>query len=248
MGLSLTNSTASLEAVRYDEKTGLVPAIVQDAATGTVLMQAYADREALKRTLDTGWAWFWSRSKQAYWCKGRQSGNVQRVVEVRLDCDGDAVLYLVNPAGPACHTGETSCFYRRIVRKTPVSEVRVQSSMDQSEALSDHSTSRTLSMNSPVQTVLQQLWETITDRHRHRPAGSYTTHLFEAGIDKIAKKVGEEAVETVIAAKNAADRQELGKKELMSESADLVFHLLVLWRAAGVSPGEIALELAQRMS
>ena len=102
---------AGPDDIRFDER-GLVPAVVQDASTGEVLMLAYADKEALRRTLDTGTTWFWSRSRSEYWNKGATSGNVQRVVEVRYDCDGDAVLYRVDPSGPACHTGERSCFYR----------------------------------------------------------------------------------------------------------------------------------------
>jgi phosphoribosyl-AMP cyclohydrolase len=102
---------AGPDGIRFDER-GLVPAVVQDASTGEVLMLAYADKEALRRTLETGTTWFWSRSRAEYWNKGATSGNVQRVVEVRYDCDADAVLYRVDPVGPACHTGERSCFFR----------------------------------------------------------------------------------------------------------------------------------------
>ncbi len=109
---------AEPDGIRFDER-GLVPAVVQDASSGEVLMLAYADEEALRRTLETGTTWFWSRSRGEYWNKGATSGNVQRVVEVRYDCDGDAVLYRVNPSGPACHTGHRSCFFRPLEPPTP---------------------------------------------------------------------------------------------------------------------------------
>ena len=196
----------NLDEIRFDER-GLIPAIVQDAATREVLTLAYMNRESLARTLETKQTWFWSRSRNELWHKGATSGNTQEVVNLALDCDSDAIIVLVKPAGPACHTGAVSCF-------------------DTGAA--------------SLGAVLDQLYELIRSRERERPSGSYTTYLFEAGLDKILKKVGEESAETIIAAKNENDAR------LTEESADLLYHLLVLLVARGVSLTDIAQELAQR--
>ena len=196
----------NFDEIRFDER-GLIPAIVQDAATREVLTLAYMNRESLARTLETKQTWFWSRSRNELWHKGATSGNTQEVVNLALDCDSDAIIVLVKPAGPACHTGAVSCF-------------------DTGAA--------------SLGAVLNQLYELIQSRERERPSGSYTTYLFEAGLDKILKKVGEEAAETIIAAKNDDDAR------LTAESADLLYHLIVLLVARGVSLTDIANELAQR--
>lgn len=154
---------------------GLVPAIVQDARTGQVLTLAYMNEEALARTLATGETHFWSRSRQELWHKGATSGNVQRVEEIRLDCDGDALLVRVTPAGPACHTGKESCFFRDL------SGAEVQRSAVNSD-------------------VIRRLESIIADRKAHPREGSYTVRLFTAGEKEIAKKVGEEAIEVAVAA------------------------------------------------
>lgn len=241
-----------LEVVRYDKTTGLVPVVVQDVTSGLVLMLAYTNREALKRTYGTGQAWFWSRSRQSYWHKGETSGNVLNVAEIRIDCDGDSVLYLVEPAGPACHTGETTCFYRQMVR----AEVDPEA-VDSEESDGDSGTGLAMTREpsdtaSPSDStrevdgsVLSDLWQTISVRWHERPQGSYTTYLFEQGIDKIAKKVGEEATEVVIAAKNAA-HSPAGKAELASESADLLYHLLTMWKDTGLTPNDVFTVLRQR--
>ncbi|WDM02974.1 phosphoribosyl-AMP cyclohydrolase [Alicyclobacillus cycloheptanicus] len=283
--------TVPLEVVRYDAATGLVPVVVQDIEDGTVLMVAYANREALKRTLGTGQAWFWSRSRQAYWRKGATSGNVLQVCDVRVDCDGDTVLYLVNAAGPACHTGARSCFFRQV----PFPEAAKASALAHEPAVHGpgaDAASRSVAVDDPGLAAsergagvdpdaagggnreavpadagradaaeagpslasLEGLWSVIAQRFEQRPKGAYTTYLFEQGIDKIAKKVGEEAVEVVIAAKNActeagantAASASAGRRELQNESADLLYHLLVLWKAAGVSPAEVDQVLAAR--
>lgn len=246
----------ALEAVRYDVHSGLVPVVVQDVNTRQVLTLAYANREALKRTLGTGDAWFWSRSRHEYWRKGATSGNVQRVVDVRMDCDGDTVLYLVEPAGPACHTGAVTCFYRTIQTgasnpsvEAPelVEAANVPASAD-IDLLIEEAASPVLSGGDAA--VLERLWQVIEQRWHTRPQGSYTTYLFEHGIDKVAKKVGEEGVEVVLAAKNATastgDAADRGRQELAAESADLLFHLLALWRTAGLSPAAVYDVLAQR--
>jgi phosphoribosyl-AMP cyclohydrolase / phosphoribosyl-ATP pyrophosphohydrolase len=182
--------------IRFDEK-GLVPAIVQDADTKEVLTLAYMNQESLTKTLETGETWFYSRSRQELWHKGATSGNTQSVVSVKYDCDQDAVLVLVQPKGPACHTGAVSCFSEGVVSERETS------------SLADYQ-------------ILQSLEQLIIAREKERPEGAYTTYLFEKGVDKILKKVGEEASEVIIAAKNR------DKEELKWEAADLLYHLQVL--------------------
>lgn len=197
----------NIEELNFNEH-GLIPAIVQDARTREVLTLAYMNRESLGRTLETRETWFWSRSRNELWHKGETSGNTQRVVELVADCDRDAIVVLVEPAGPACHTGARSCF-----------------GLKQDEDLG---------------ALLARLYELIESRERNRPDGSYTTYLFAEGIDKILKKVGEESAETIIAAKND------DTKPLVAEVSDLIYHLLVLLVARGVSLDEIRDELARR--
>jgi phosphoribosyl-ATP pyrophosphohydrolase/phosphoribosyl-AMP cyclohydrolase len=205
-----------IDTLTFDER-GLVPVVAQDARTGEVLMLAWANREALQRTRETGRAHYWSRSRGALWMKGETSGHAQEVVDVRVDCDADAVLYRVRQTGPACHTGERSCFYRT-------------ADADGGE----------LTEATDPRPMLARLEEIIAGRERERPEGSYTTYLFAQGVDKILKKLGEETAETIIAAKNADNA------ELRSESADLLFHLMVLWRARGLDAGEVWDELERR--
>lgn len=202
-----------IDQITFDER-GLVPVVAQDARTGEVLMLAWANRQALQQTAATGRATYWSRSRASLWVKGETSGHAQEVVDVRVDCDADAVLYRVRQTGPACHTGERSCFYR-------LGE----------DALSPAGDPRPM---------LARLEEIIERRERERPEGSYTTYLFGKGTDKILKKLGEETAETLIAAKNGDNA------ELRSESADLLFHLMVLWRDRGLGADEVWGELDRR--
>jgi phosphoribosyl-ATP pyrophosphohydrolase/phosphoribosyl-AMP cyclohydrolase len=201
-------SEINFEEIRFDER-GLIPAIVQNVATREVLTLAYMNRESLQRTIETKQTWFWSRSRNELWHKGATSGNTQEVISLALDCDRDAVIVLVKPAGPACHTGAVSCF--------------------------DAGT-----RSDDLGLLLDQLYGLIQCRERERPDGSYTTYLFEEGLDKILKKVGEESAETIIAAKNDDDGR------LTAEVSDLIYHLLVLLVARGVSLNEIAVELGKR--
>jgi len=203
--------------IQFDER-GLIPAIVQDARTGAVLTLAYMNAESLEKTLATRETWFWSRSRSELWHKGATSGNIQRVVEVRQDCDGDALAVLVEPAGPACHTGKRSCFHRDL----------------EGEVVDD------VGLDQSLGTVLDELYQLIESRQRERPEGSYTTYLFEKGLDKILKKLGEETSETIIAAKND------DPGEMVSESADLLYHLIVLLVDRGVKLGSIRDELVRR--
>jgi len=202
-------------AVRFGAD-GLVPVVAQERRSGDVLMLAYADRDALARTLSTGEAHYYSRSRRAPWRKGESSGHVQRVVEVRLDCDGDAVLYRVDQTGPACHTGERTCFSTVLSEGEPVPGA------------------------DPGGHPLSRLATTIARRAETRPDRSYTVQLLDRGVAKIAQKVGEEAVETVVAA-TAED-----EARLTAETADLLYHLLVLLHARGVPLEQVWSELERR--
>ncbi len=199
-----------IKELKFDEQ-GLIPAIVVDAVSKKVLTLAYMNEQSLKITMEKGLTCFWSRSRKELWLKGETSGNYQRVVSITADCDKDALTVMVEPQGPACHTGEESCFYNEVW---------------QNEDLHEFS--------------LQGLTKLIEGRKKEKTEGSYTTYLFEKGIDKILKKVGEETTEVIIAAK-AND-----KKETVYEIADLAYHVLVLMIQMGISLEDIHRELASR--
>ncbi|MDE3840093.1 bifunctional phosphoribosyl-AMP cyclohydrolase/phosphoribosyl-ATP pyrophosphatase [Bacillus methanolicus] len=212
----------NMESIKFDEQ-GLVPAIVQDASTKEVLTLAYMNRESLRKTMETGETWFYSRSRKKLWHKGETSGNTQKIVEMKYDCDQDAILVLVQPDGPACHTGSVSCFSESFYQGE---EIGAESGETQGSLL-DYQ-------------ILQTLEKVIEERELERPEGAYTTYLFEKGVDKILKKVGEEASEVIIAAKNRdAD-------ELKWEAADLLYHLLVLLREQQLPFKEILKVLSKR--
>lgn len=204
-----------IENVKFDER-GLVPAIAQDVKTGAVLMLAYMNEESLKLTLETGFATYYSRSRQKLWKKGEESGHVQKVRGIRYDCDGDTLLLQVEQTGPACHTGEYTCFHNTL------------SELVEGEAASKGSA------------VLQEVYNVILGRMENPVEGSYTNYLLDKGVEKIAKKIGEEATETVIAAIKG------DKDELRYEASDLLYHLLVLMAQQGVTPEEIWTELSSR--
>jgi len=210
--------TSAPDRVKFDEN-GLVPVVAQDAATGDVLTLAYANREAVEKTLSSGEAYYYSRSRSELWRKGATSGNTQRVVEVKLDCDGDALLYMLEPRGPACHTGRISCFFTTLAGEG----VGVAPADDREVALG---------------TMVERLAGTIAQRHREMPEGSYTAHLIQGGPQRLAQKVGEEAVEVVVAA--------LTDERLPEEAADLVYHLLVLLEERGVRIENVAKVLHDR--
>ncbi len=199
--------------IKFDDR-GLIPVITQSYYTGKVLMQAYANKEAIEETLKSGYAVYYSRSRKKLWKKGETSGNLQKVVKVKIDCDGDSVLYLVKDYNVACHTGEESCFYRNI-------EFNKESKPEPYE-------------------IFHQLYKLIEDRKKNLPENSYVSKLFKKGSDKIIQKVGEEAVETVIALKNK------NKDEIIYETADLIFHLLVALVDSGVRVEDIQDELLRR--
>ena len=197
----------------------LIPAIAQDARTGAVLMVAYMNHESLTRTIESGQAWFYSRSRQELWHKGATSGHFLNIVEIRPDCDGDVILLKVNPDGPACHTGSETCFYQDFDAAEWELEPAAQ---DQLGA------------------TLAELAMTVAQRRKDMPEGSYTASLFERGTERIAQKVIEEGGETALAAMaKAPDR-------VRAEAADLLYHLAILLEDAGVSLDEVAAELADR--
>ncbi|MDR1209644.1 MAG: bifunctional phosphoribosyl-AMP cyclohydrolase/phosphoribosyl-ATP diphosphatase HisIE [Clostridiales bacterium] len=199
------------EEIRFGAD-GLIPAVAADAETNEVLMLAYMNAESLALTLETGFAHYYSRSRRSLWKKGETSGHTQRVRAVRYDCDGDAILLAVEQTGAACHTGSRSCFFRSIGGDAAP----------------------------PTTAALADLYRVVSDRRGNPSDGSYTSALFSGGIDRILKKVGEEAAETIIAAKNR------DKREVVYEVADLLYHLTVMLAEQGVTWGDIAGELAGR--
>lgn len=201
----------NIQSIQFNEQ-GLVPVVVQHAQTKEVLTVAYMNQESLEKTIETNETWFYSRSRKELWNKGATSGNTQQVISIRTDCDQDALVVEVIPNGPACHTGETTCFHNHVL----IPEEKVGSFG-----------------------ILADLVNVIQEREKTMPEGAYTTYLFEKGVDKIGKKIGEEATEVVIAAKNR-DAQ-----ELQWEAADLLYHLLVLLQEQKVDLYEV-LEVLQK--
>jgi phosphoribosyl-ATP pyrophosphohydrolase/phosphoribosyl-AMP cyclohydrolase len=211
---------ALLAAVTFD-RDGLVPVVAQEARTGMVRMMAWANREALAQTLASGAAVFWSRSRQALWRKGETSGNTLAVRELRLDCDGDVVLYLVDAEGPSCHTGATSCFFRRMDAEA--------GALVEDDGPAD-----------PPALVVARVAEVIAKRRRDRPEKSYVVSLLDAGWAKVNAKISEEAAELVEALPQG------DAAHTAHEAADLMFHVLVGLEAAGVPPESVFAELRRR--
>lgn len=204
-------SYIDLEIIKFDEK-GLVPVVVQDAVSAEILMMAWANSESLKMTAESGELTLWSRSRGELWHKGSTSGNVMHVVELRIDCDGDTLLAIVEPSGPACHTGERTCFYRTLWGTE----------------------------NSTCATFLGRLWYYLNRRKNDGIDESYTARLLSLGASRVAQKVGEEGVETALAAATG-DRE-----GFRYEAADLLYHLLVACISTGVPFNEVLSELASR--
>ncbi len=203
----------NIDELKYDQN-GLIPAIVQDYRTGKVLILAYMNKESLQKSLDTGKATFFSRSRQKLWTKGETSGNFMEIIRIDYDCDEDALLVQVFPLGPACHTGNESCFYRNLY----------------SDKERDLGNSQ----------VFYDIEKTIGERINNPQDDSYTNYLLNEGIDKICKKVGEEATETIVAAKNH------NKEEIAAEMGDLIYHLEVLLMDQGMDLQDICVELNKR--
>lgn len=285
---------ADLDALAWGGD-GLLPVVVQEVASGAVLMLAWADREAVARTMERGEGWFWSRSRRGLWRKGETSGNTLAVAEVALDCDGDALLYRVDAAGPACHTGARSCFEEVLAGAgvaarvaEPAERLGERSGGGPGDGGEDGATSvrgpageapraggdagretraegegsdgAAISVGPRLE--LGWLWDVLAERAATDPADSYTARLLAAGVDRIARKVGEEATEVVIAALRAVTPGETADgpvqppsagavdpapaSPLAAEAADLLYHLLVLLLAVGVPPEEVAAELRRR--
>ncbi|QGP91281.1 Histidine biosynthesis bifunctional protein HisIE [Neomoorella glycerini] len=257
------------EEIRFNAD-GLIPAIIQDVGSGQVLMLAYMNREALARTLATGETWFYSRSRRELWHKGATSGHRQYIVNASYDCDADALLFQVRQVGVACHEGEFSCFHHPLALQVSAPRVtggKMPATRDAGQAaqnvpgqegsgkLGQHQAGARPSAGSaaadhpagagPVTadlgTVLAEVFRVIKERQATRPEGSYTSYLFNNGQDKILKKIGEEASETIIASKNDSWR------ELLYELADLYYHTLVLLAYHDLEPGRLAAELAARL-
>ena len=222
----MARTLIKIEGLQFNQ--GLIPAIAQDADSGEVLMLAYMNREALEKTLETGMAWYYSRSRQSLWLKGETSGHHQLVKEIRTDCDQDAILLRVVQQGAgACHEGYRSCFHYPV--EDSDGEARPELTFDPDEVYQDKSSG-----------IIDELFNLIAQRKDHPIEGSYTNYLFTQGIDKILKKVGEETAEVIIGAKNP------GTEEMVYEIADLVYHLLVLLVAKGATPGDVLTELSSR--
>jgi len=207
------NTEEFIKNLKFDEN-GLIPAIVQDSVSGKVLMLGYMNREAVEKTIETRKTWFYSRSRKTLWNKGETSGNYHNVVDILYDCDNDALLIKVVPHGPTCHTNNYSCFYRNIEGR---------------EGLEKNKSS-----------ILQELYEVIMERKRLNPENSYVAKKFKEGIDRILKKLGEEAGEVIIAAKNG------NKEEISWEIADLIFHLLLVLGFYDMSLDDIYDRLIER--
>ena len=200
----------NIDELKFDEK-GLIPAVVVDSVTKDVLTVAYMNKESLKVSIEKGLTCFYSRSRQELWLKGETSGNYQHIVSITADCDNDALVVVVEKDGPACHLGTDSCFTKPVYQSPELSQF-----------------------------TLEGLYELLLDRKEKMPEGSYTTYLFEKGIDKILKKVGEECTEVIIASK--AD----DKAETVYEIADLAYHVMVLMCEMGISVEDVHRELASR--
>ncbi len=207
-----------LNDLKFDEK-GLIPAVAQDAVSGEVLMLAYMNEESIKKTIETGHATYFSRSRNELWEKGATSGNYQDVVDMYVDCDGDAIVVKVRQTGSACHTGNRSCFFRKVVDGKLI---EIPTGLAARPG------------------ILYDVYNVIVDRVKNPKEGSYTNYLFEKGLDKMLKKVGEESAEVIIASKNRV------KAEVQYETADLLYHLSVVLVEEGLTWDDIFVELQGR--
>ena len=225
-----------MDLKRYFVKAPLIPAIIQERNTKKVLMLAYMNEESLRKTIESGYTWFYSRSRKALWNKGATSGHVQKVVCITGDCDDDTLLIEVEQTGPACHTGNETCFFQ----EPPLAEFETEEKPEEPQA--ERGTTK-------PGDVLKDLYQVVAERRRTFSEDSYTCYLFQKGLDKILKKCGEECSEVIIAAKNATageEMREAGLAEMKNEICDLLYHLTVLMVNEGVSLDEIYDILRQR--
>lgn len=207
---------------KKNKNTGLIPAVIQDCKTKEVLMLAYMNKESLKKSLSTGTTWFWSRTKKRLWNKGQASGNIQKIKEIKYDCDGDTLLISVEQIGNACHTGMKSCFYRTLEN--------IDNNLDFKKYFKENS----------KQNILDELYGVIESRINNKVSDSYTYSLHKKGLDEIIKKFGEESMEVILSSKH----QE--KQDMISEIADLVYHLLILMVEKKITLNELFDELKNR--
>jgi phosphoribosyl-ATP pyrophosphohydrolase/phosphoribosyl-AMP cyclohydrolase len=226
-----------MDLTRYFIKSPLIPAIIQDRNTKKVLMLAYMNEESLKKTIETGYTWFYSRSRKELWNKGATSGHTQKVVSITGDCDDDTLLIEVEQTGPACHTGNETCFFQESgIAEFGTKEEREQIEKEKASDGKD--------------TALKELYHVVLERQRTYSENSYTCYLFQKGLDKILKKCGEECSEVIIAAKNADaaadDMKDAMMTELKNEICDLLYHLTVLMVNEGIELDEINEILEQR--
>lgn len=205
-----------------NKKIGLVPAIIQDYKTGEILMLAYMSKESLKKSLETGTTWFWSRTRKKLWNKGETSGNIQKIKNIRYDCYGNSLLINVEQIGNACHTGRRSCFYRTLKD--------VEKDIDFSRYSKEDS----------KENILEELYSVVKSRIKNKVADSYTYSLHKKGLDKIIKKFGEESMEVVLAAKHQR------KQDILNEMADVIYHLMVLMVEKKVTLEQVFGELKNR--
>lgn len=244
-----------MDLSRYFVKAPLIPAVIQESGTKKVLMLAYMNEESLRKTIETGYTWFFSRSRNRLWKKGETSGHVQKVIRITGDCDDDTLLIEVEQTGPACHTGNETCFYGDPVVSAPDG---VQNSghnpcqpdaAGSDEGWKQAETGEESEPDDPG-AALRELYQVVLDRRRNFAENSYTCYLFEKGLDKILKKCGEECSEVIIAAKNAAvmgdDMKEAARSDLKNEICDLLYHLTVLMVNEGIGLDEINGILKQR--
>lgn len=226
-----------MDLTRYFIKSPLIPAIIQDRNTKKVLMLAYMNEESLKKTIETGYTWFYSRSRKELWNKGATSGHTQKVVSITGDCDDDTLLIEVEQTGPACHTGNETCFYQ----ESGIAEFRTKEEREQIEKEK---------ASAGKDAALKELYHVVLERQRTYSENSYTCYLFQKGLDKILKKCGEECSEVIIAAKNADaavdDMKDAMMTDLKNEICDLLYHLTVLMANEGIGLDEINEILEQR--
>ncbi len=226
-----------MDLTKYFSKTTLIPAVIQDRNSKKVLMLAYMNEESLKKTIETGYTWFYSRSRNELWNKGATSGHVQKVISITGDCDDDTLLIEVEQTGPACHTGNETCFYQ----ESGIAEFRTKEEKEQLEQEREAA---------ERDAALKELYHVVLERRKTFSENSYTCYLFQKGLDKILKKCGEECSEAIIAAKNVAaaadDMKDAALTELKNEICDLLYHLTVLMVNEGIMLDEISEILKQR--
>lgn len=227
-----------MDLKKYFVKAPLIPAIIQDKNTKKVLMLAYMNEESMRKTIETGYTWFFSRSRNELWNKGATSGHVQRVISITGDCDDDTLLVEVEQTGPACHTGNETCFYQ----ESGIAEFRTKEEIDAGKKRAE--------INADSDDALKELYEVVLERQKTFTENSYTCYLFEKGLDKILKKCGEECSEVIIAAKNAAalgeDMRDAAQMDTKNEICDLLYHLTVLMVNEGITLDEVNEILKQR--